>query len=521
MSKADSKDELENEFFYTALFIRQRMEMPQKFAPKYISQYTVFRWPHFLWLSGLFVVLGPVNAEPTGGQVVNGQAQITQTVTPGSNTTTIKQNTPQVSINWQSFNVGDKDRVVFQQPGASSLAINRILGSQASNILGKIDANGQVWLINPNGIMFGKNAQVNVGGLVASTLDTANPLAAAGLQRFSGSSTASVTNAGLINAVDGGYVALLGHRVSNQGTVQATGGKVAMGAGNTVDVQFSNNQLIGLQVYESLLDAMSENSGTISADSGEVFLKAGAPGTLLNSAVNNTGVIQARTVKKVAGKIVLMSGMKAGLTANKGSLDASSSDDGNGGFIETSGNNVQIGDSSNITTRSASGKNGNVGTLAGAGDSVKTAGSQVFLDKNAGNNKTVRASGVAIKDSDNADVSSNYNFHYEDNTNSRIDSLLLETVISHPVQQFNQTVAPSFKPVDMFVFNQMANANASSPTLLLPAGLQKDLVWPSNQTPSNQTPGNQLQNNPSQSNPAQNNPSADTPSSKKDNDDEK
>ena len=163
---------------------------------------------------------------------------------------------------------------------------------------------------------------------------------------------------------------------------------------------------------------------------------------------------------------------------------------------------------------------GSLGTLAGAnaGESVKTAGSQFYLDKNAGNNKTVRASGVTIKDSDNVDVSANYNITYVDNTGSSINKLMLES-FSHPIQQFNQTVAPSFKPVDMLVVNQMGNASASSPTLLLPAGLQKDLAWPSNQTPSNQTPSNQSQNNPLQSNPAQNNPLPDTPSSKKDNDD--
>jgi len=154
---------------------------------------------------------------------------------------------------------------------------------------------------------------------------------------------------------------------------------------------------------------------------------------------------------------------------------------------------------------------GSVGDIAGYRETVKNAGSQAYLDKNAGNNKTVRASGVTIQDSDNADVSSNYNIRYVDNTNSSINKLMLESVVSHPVQLFNQTVAASFKPVDMLVFNQLGNANASSPNLMLPAGLQNDLVWPSNQLP----------NNPLQSNPAQKNPLPDTPSSKKDKDDDK
>ncbi|MCX7269470.1 MAG: filamentous hemagglutinin N-terminal domain-containing protein [Burkholderiales bacterium] len=297
-------------------------------------------------------------AEPTGGQVVKGQAQINQTGASGATTTTIKQSTPQVSINWQSFNVGDKELVNFVQPDASSLAINRILGSQGSSIQGNINANGQVWLINPNGIVFGKNAQVNVGGLVATTLDTANPGSLTGTQRFSGNSTAAVTNSGLLNASEGGYVALLGYRVSNQGEINAPAGTVAMGAGSAVDLQFNNNQLLGVQVYESLLDAMSENGGVIRADAGQVLLKAGAQGSLLRSAVNNSGVIQARTVRKQGGKIVLVSGMKTGNTKIDGKLDASAPETGDGGFIETSGHTVQVEDTANISTKSAQGKTG-------------------------------------------------------------------------------------------------------------------------------------------------------------------
>jgi len=297
-------------------------------------------------------------AEPTGGQVVKGQAQINQTGASGATTTTIKQSTPQVSINWQSFNVGDKERVNFVQPDASSLAINRILGSQGSSIQGNINANGQVWLINPNGIIFGKNAQVNVGGLVATTLDTANPGSLTGTQRFSGNSTAAVTNSGLLNASEGGYVTLLGHRVSNQGEINAPAGTVALGAGSAVDLQFNNNQLLSVQVYESLLDAMADNGGVIRADAGQVLLKAGAQGSLLRSAVNNTGVIQARTVRKQGGKILLVSGMKAGVTKIDGKLDASAPDTGDGGFIETSGHKVQVEDKADISTKSVQGKTG-------------------------------------------------------------------------------------------------------------------------------------------------------------------
>ena len=114
MSTANLKDGLANEMLYEALLNRPCSPMTERLKTKYTSKYSVFTWPRFICLSGCLVVVPHAGAEPTGGQVVNGQAQITQTDASGSNTTTIKQNTPQVSIHWQSFNVGDKDRVVFQ-----------------------------------------------------------------------------------------------------------------------------------------------------------------------------------------------------------------------------------------------------------------------------------------------------------------------------------------------------------------------------------------------------------------------
>ncbi len=104
---------------------------------------------------------------PSGGQVTGGSGQIIQS----GNTTTIEQSSQALSLTWQSFNVGAQQAVDFVQPNAGAIAVNRILGNSASEILGHLDANGQVWLVNPNGVLFGKSAQVDVGGLVASTLD--------------------------------------------------------------------------------------------------------------------------------------------------------------------------------------------------------------------------------------------------------------------------------------------------------------------------------------------------------------
>src|ERR1700691_146103 len=152
-------------------------------------------------------------SHPLGAQVLSGTASITQS----GDTTDMRQSSTDVSIDWLSFNVGAQASVDFIHPSASAVAVNRISGTNGSEILGHLDANGQVYLINPNGIVFGQGAQVNVGGLVASTL---NEMTLSGnTATFSGSGAGSIVNEGTINAATGGSVALLGSHVSNEGAI--------------------------------------------------------------------------------------------------------------------------------------------------------------------------------------------------------------------------------------------------------------------------------------------------------------
>jgi trimeric autotransporter adhesin len=139
-----------------------------------------------------------------GGQIVSGAGQIQQV----GNTTTIVQNSPMLSLNWQSFNIAPNQTVDFQQPNGNAIAINRIFSSTPSEIYGHLDANGQVWLINPNGVLFGQSAQVNVGGLIASTLDLDNDTLSSKDRYFSGLGKGSIVNEGSIIATHGGYAAL-------------------------------------------------------------------------------------------------------------------------------------------------------------------------------------------------------------------------------------------------------------------------------------------------------------------------
>jgi filamentous hemagglutinin family protein len=296
---------------------------------------------------------GTAHAGQTGGQIVSGNGAINQS----GAITTINQNSQQLSLNWQRFDIAPNETVNFVQPGRDAIAVNRILGNSASEIYGHLNANGQVWLINPNGVLFGQGSQVNVGGLVASTLDTSDSSLSSNTRSFSGDGKGSIVNKGSIRAANGGYVALLGNTVSNQGTISAQLGTVAMGGGSAVTLTFEGSQLLHLQVDRSTLDNLVENRQLVQADGGRVLMTAGAADSLLASTVNNTGVVRAQTVENHNGQIVLLGGMQAGHVNVEGTLDASAPNGGNGGSIETSAAFAHIGAAS-INASAPKGKAG-------------------------------------------------------------------------------------------------------------------------------------------------------------------
>ncbi|MBE1160700.1 YDG domain-containing protein [Dyella acidiphila] len=342
---------------------------------------------------------------PSGGQIVSGAGQIQQV----GNVTTIRQDSSTLMLNWQNFNVGANQTVDFLQPGSSSIAVNRIYSSTPSEIDGHLNANGQVWLINPNGVLFGQGAQVNVGGLVASTLDVDDSTIDSSERRFSGSGKGSVINRGTITAANGGYVALLGNQVSNQGTITAQLGTVALAGGSTVTLTFSGNQLVHLQVDQSTLNNLAENRQLIVADGGRVIMTAGAKDALLASVVNNTGVVQAQTVQNHNGTITLLGGMTAGQVNVGGTLDASAPHGGAGGSIETSAANFQLAADAHIT---AAAPHGAAGTwLVDPTDLTidSTAATTISNTLNAGTNVTEQttssgATGVGTQSSGLGDI---------------------------------------------------------------------------------------------------------------------
>ncbi|MDE2260251.1 MAG: filamentous hemagglutinin N-terminal domain-containing protein, partial [Betaproteobacteria bacterium] len=280
-------------------------------------------------------------ALPTGGQIAAGQGAITQS----GNTMSVTQGSQNLIVNWQGFGIGTGEKINFAQPNASAIALNRVLGNSASQIYGQLNANGQVYLINANGILFAPSAQVNVGGLVASTLDISDASFLAGKRTFVGNGApGKILNQGSLNAANGGFIALLGGQVSNQGTITARLGTVALGAGNQITLDFAGDHLTSLQVNQGVLHALVENGQLIQADGGTVIMTAQALNTLLDTVLNNSGVIEARGVSQKNGRVVLDGGI-SGVTSNSGVIDVSNTT-GIGGTAKVLGDNIQVGPTS-------------------------------------------------------------------------------------------------------------------------------------------------------------------------------
>jgi len=278
------------------------------------------------------------HALPTGGAVSAGSA----TISGSAGAMTINQSSQNAAINWQSFNIGQAEAVRFVQPNSSSVALNRVTGPDPSSILGSMSANGKVFLVNPNGILFAPGAQVNVAGLVASTRNISDGDFMAGNYRFSGNSSGTVVNRGSINA-DGGYVALLGAAVSNEGTIVARLGTVALAAGNALTLDVAGDGLLNVVVSQGAVDALVQNGGMIRADGGQILLTAQSAGNLLQSAVNNTGVLQAQTVENHNGTIRLLADMQSGTVNLSGTIDASGTSTGqSGGNVTVTGHHVGL-----------------------------------------------------------------------------------------------------------------------------------------------------------------------------------
>lgn len=301
------------------------------FKFKLVSQFLTFS---FLLCNPFF--LPYLHAAPAGGQVVGGAGSISQS----DLTTTINQTSQNLAVNWQSFNVKANEKVNFIQPNSSSIALNRILGNNGSTIQGQINANGQVILVNPNGVFFTSSATVNVGGMVASSLDMSPADFMNGNYIFNEVQGAdgAVINSGIINASlggnssTGGNVALIGKQVKNEGLISANLGSVVLAAGKQSVLTFDNQGLIGVKVTKEVLqdevglDAAVINSGKINAAGGRVLLTASTSQDVFSQAVNSNVDQATSVVVNPDGSFTLGGGADV---LNSGSIDVSSANNEN------------------------------------------------------------------------------------------------------------------------------------------------------------------------------------------------
>jgi filamentous hemagglutinin family protein len=299
-----------------------------------------------LLVAGCFA--GMASANPVGPQVVNGQVGFASQ----GNTLAIT-NTPGAIINWQSFSINQGEITRFIQQNSGSTVLNRITGQDPSQILGALQSNGHVFLVNPNGILFGQGAQIDVNGLVASTLNISNEDFLAGRLNFiAGSTAGKLTNQASITTPSGGRVYLIAPNVENSGIITSPQGQVLLAAGRSVQLVDSADP--DLQVVVSAPDNRALNLGSVIAQGG----KAGIYGAL----INQRGIVSADSaVVGENGKIVFKA---SGDTLLEAGSRTSATGAGHGGEIHVLGQHVGLtGDA----TVDASGQTGG-GTVLIGGD---------------------------------------------------------------------------------------------------------------------------------------------------------
>ena len=329
---------------------------------------------------------GIAYAMPQGEVIRSGKGEITRQ----DKDMTVNQDSKRLAIDWSGFDIANDERVTFRQPDKDSVALNRVIGDAASVIDGTLSGNGHVYVINPNGVLFGKNASVDVGSLVASTArisdsDMTNFANADGItMAIPEDSSAKVINAGTIRA-EGGLVVLHAAEVENSGTITNPEGTMALAAARNLSLSADTAGKINFTVDGALAKAKALNSGTLKADGGYLVMTARSAGDVMSTVVNNTGTMEAKTLRQNEKGEILLDGGDNGIVELNGTLDASGMEAGqsagsikaigaethvedgatlhaigavDGGLIETSGDYLEIGDNVDID---AAGKTGEAG----------------------------------------------------------------------------------------------------------------------------------------------------------------
>ncbi|MCJ8315034.1 MAG: filamentous hemagglutinin N-terminal domain-containing protein [Pseudomonadales bacterium] len=335
------------------------------------------------------MLAGHAFAGPEGGVVTNGGATITQS----GNHTQINQTTNNTVIDWDSFNVDVNESVRFVQPSSSSVILNNIHDQNASQIFGKIDANGTVFLTNNQGIVFGETSQVNVANLVATSMninanDFMNDDFTLEHSELSATQGGMIVNYGLLNAASGGSINLVADGVDNQGVIIAHFGSVNLASGEKVVVDFDGNNLIKFEVSGEIINnaiatidengevvkgTSINNSGIITANAGQVLLQGNVAQNIFDRSVNNDGVITAGRMESIGG-VIHLTGI--GIVENSGSVNVNGLTESDiGGQVQILGGTVLITESATIDASGADG-GGEIligGDFQGSNSNVKNA----------------------------------------------------------------------------------------------------------------------------------------------------
>lgn len=338
-----------------------------------------------LVMSALSLGASSVDAMPEGGVVRSGSGSVTQ----NGKEMTIRQDSGRLAMDWTGFSVGKDETVRFQQPGKDALALNQVTGNQQSVIDGSLLSNGHVLLVNPNGVVIGKNASIDVGGLVASTAQVKDNFMkefgnSTGAFSLGGVSDGKIINEGTIQA-EGGLVALHAAKVENSGTITNKGGSVVMAAADKLTLTPDADGKLNFTVDGKAAEASALNKGAITADGGTILMTADSASDVMSTVVNNSGNLQAKTLRKNEKGQILLEGGDKGQVEVSGTLDASGTEDGqsagnikvigektivhdrtnllargnvDGGKIETSGDVLDLGDGLNIDAKGVNGKAG-------------------------------------------------------------------------------------------------------------------------------------------------------------------
>ena len=329
---------------------------------------------------------GIAYAMPQGEVIRSGKGEITRQ----DKDMTVNQDSKRLAIDWAGFDIANDERVTFRQPDRDSVALNRVVGDAASVIDGALSGNGHVYVINPNGVLFGQNASVDVGSLVASTArisdrDMTNFADANGItMAIPEDSSAKVINAGTIRA-EGGLVVLHAAEVENSGTIVNPEGTTALAAAKNLSLSADTAGKINFTVDGALAKAKALNSGMLKADGGYLVMTARSAGDVMSTVVNNTGTMEAKTLRQNEKGEILLDGGDNGIVELNGTLDVSGMEAGqsagsikaigaethvkdgaklhaigavDGGLIETSGDYLEIGDNVDIDAAGKTGKAG-------------------------------------------------------------------------------------------------------------------------------------------------------------------